>query len=333
MKRTVGIVITVLAFAAALAAASLFMPFFPAAPASSGGQPRAAATPPDTITILYTSDTRGHMNPCDCTAGVAGGLPRRKSFIAQRQSGDTLIVDAGNITAGGRPWELLELEHILRGYEHIGYDAINIGKREAGLPAVALAKLMSTYPALVSANVLDASGELIFSPFRLATLTSGYKVAIIGVTDSDVSPEELGEGVKVSSPEEAIARVLPRATVEADFIVLLAFVGEQKLKELAERFFEIDVIVGGDVKQPSGNAVAANKSTIVYITDKGKSVGELNLLYVGGQYIAEKNTITMLMENVPDDPGIAALAAELHRKLVENSYPTKKDDEDGLSAL
>ena len=105
------------------------------------------------------------------------------------------------------------------------------------------------------------------------------------------------------------------------------------MRELAERFFEIAVIVGGDVEQPSGDAITANKSALVYTTDKGKSVGRLGLRYVGGRYIAEKNSITMLTDAVPDDPGVAALVNDLYLELVRNNYPTEKDDEDGLSRV
>ncbi len=294
---------------------------------------QSPVSPPDAITIFYTCDTRGHISPCNCTAGVAGGLARRKTFVSQQRSGDALLVDAGNLTAGGRLWELLELDYILRGYMEIGYDAVNAGKREAGLPAATLKELNAKYPFFVSANVHDANGDLIFLAYRVITLKSGYRAAVIGVLDDTLLPDEVGDGVTIAPPEEAIAKALPKAREDADFIVLLAFASEQTMKSFAERFFEISAIVGGDVEQPSGDAIAANKSTLVYVTDNGKSVGRLNLRYVGGQYIAEKNSITMLLDNVSDDPAIAALVAELNQKQVENNYPAKKDDEDGLSSI
>jgi len=30
-----------------------------------------------TVTIIYTGDTRGWVEPCGCSEGVLGGLPRR----------------------------------------------------------------------------------------------------------------------------------------------------------------------------------------------------------------------------------------------------------------
>ncbi|MCC6155023.1 MAG: hypothetical protein IT367_14755 [Candidatus Hydrogenedentes bacterium] len=289
--------------------------------------------PPDSLSIFYTCDTRGHINPCNCTAGVAGGLARRKTFISQLQQGDSLIVDVGNNTAGVRDWELLELEYILRGYDAIGYDAVNIGAREAGLPATKLKALATRYPFLVSANIQDASGASIFPAYQVVTMKSGYRAAVIGVVDDTLLPDEIGEGVKIVPPEQAIAAVLPKAKAEADIVTLLAFADEQAMKSLADQFYEIAVMIGGDVEQPSGEPVTANKSTLVYVTDKGKSVGKLDLRYVGGQYVAEKNVITMLMENIADDAKIAALVNELYQKQVENNYPTKKDDEDGLTRV
>jgi len=299
---------------------------------SGGSVPRTAAAP-DTISVFYTCDTRGHISPCNCTAGVAGGLPRRKSFITQRKSGSALIVDAGDLTAGGRPWELLELEYILRGYGGIGYDAVNIGKREAALPAETLKDLRARYPFLVSANVQDADGNAIFPAFRVVTLDGGYRVAVLGVVGDGLLPDEIGDGVRIAPMREALDRAVPEAKAKADLLVLLAFANEPSLRESAERYFEIAVIVGGDVEQPSGDAVAANKSTIVYVTDKGKSVGELKLRYIGGQYVAEANSITMLLDSVPDDPAMTALVRELERRRVENNFPKKPDDEEGLTAV
>ena len=294
---------------------------------------RSAVPAPDSLSIFYTCDTRGHINPCNCSAGVAGGLPRRMSFLKQQITGDALIVDAGNLTAGTRPWELLELEYILRGYQKIGYHAANIGRREAGLPLATLKDLARRYPFLVSANITDKQGLRVFPAYHVVTLKGGYRAAIIGVLTNTLLSDEIGEGVAIAPPEEAIAKILPEARAESDLVVLIAFTDEQTMKNLADHFFEISVIVGGDVEQPSGDAVRHNKSTLVYITEKGKSVGRLDLRYVGGNYVAEANVITTLLDNIPDDMEMTALVNEMQQKQVENNYPVKKDDEDGLTSV
>ena len=299
----------------------------------AGGAAPRRVDAPDYITLFYTCDTRGHIDPCKCTSGPAGGLARRATFIARQRKGDTLIVDAGNLTAGPRPPDVLELEYILRGYDAIGYQAVNIGKREVGLPVQTLKDLGARFTSLVSANVQDAQGKLIFPPFRVATLDSGYRVAVVGAVSDALQPDEIGEGVTILPLREALTKALPAAKAAADAVVLAVFAKEQTMKDLAEQYFELAVIVGGDVEQPSGTAIMTNKSIVVYETDKGKSVGQLTMRYVGVQYVAEDNAVTSMTDEFPDDPKIAALVNEMHRKWVEKNYPKKPDDEEELTPV
>lgn len=292
-----------------------------------------AVEPPDSLTVFYTCDTRGHISPCNCTAGVAGGIARRKTYIDENRTENALIVDAGNVAAGPREWELLELEYILKGYEAIGYDAVNVGAREASFPLKTLHELKAKHPFFVSANVEDEAGGLVFEPFRVKTLTSGYRIAITGVVQDTLLPDEVGDGVQLTPPADALARVLPEMREAGDFIVVLAFANEDTMKSLAERFFEIDAMIGGDVEQPSADPAHVNQSIIAYNTDKGKAVGRMNVQFIDGHPVVAENEIAMLLEYVADDPEIVALTKELQLEQVRNNYPTEKDDEEGLSRI
>ena len=295
--------------------------------------PTPAVEPPDALSIFYTCDTRGHISPCNCTAGIAGGIARRKTYIDGNRPANALIVDAGDVAAGPREWELLELEYILKGYEAIGYDAVNVGARETSFPVETLRELGKQHAFFVSANVQDDAGELVFEPYRVTTLSNGYRIGILGVVKDSLLPDEIGQGVHVVPPADALAKVLPDVQEATDFVVLLAFTNEATMKTLAERFFEIDVIIGGDVEQPSGTPLQVNRSTIAYNTDKGKAVGWMDLRFIDGQAVVAENTVTLLLDHVPDDPDMATLVKELQVEQVRNNYPTEKDDEEGLSQI
>jgi 5'-nucleotidase len=292
-----------------------------------------AVEPPDSIAIFYTCDTRGHVNPCDCAAGVAGGMARRASYIAKERPNHALILDAGDVTAGPREWEQLELEYILRGYQRIGYHAVNVGAREASMPIETLASFIERFPFFVSANVTDDSGKPVADPYRIVTMPGGYRVGVLGVVDDKLLPDELGDGIHIAPMTEAIGKTIETMKGACDFTVLLAFADEETMKAVARQFFEIDLIIGGRVRQPIAEPLQVNKSFIASITDKGKSVGRMDLYFPGGQKVVGENTIAMLLETVPDDPEIVALMDELRRKQVENNYPTQKDDEEGLSGF
>ncbi len=298
------------------------------------GTAAVAAAPPDKLSIFYTADTRGHIDPCNCSAGAAGGIARRMTYVEAQAPDAYLLVDAGDVTAGAREWELLELEYILKGYAAMGYDAVNIGHREIQAGAEGLATLRDQYPNFVSANVRDASGALIFEPFRVVTLAGGYRVAILGVADNTLESDEIGPGVQLDAPNQAIAKYLPQAEEQSDMVVLLAFANEERLQALADEFVGLDVIIGGNVAQPSGDAIERNRSVIVYNTDKGKSVGRLDLALVDGGHAVIGNEVTMLLEDIADDPEAAAIVEAFKIEQVERDFQDyEKDDEEGLTAL
>lgn len=298
---------------------------------------------PEKLTILYTCDTRGHIEPCSCSEGEAGGMDRRQTHLVKLETGPNplthrLLVDAGNVTAGPREWEILEARYILQAYEMMGYDAVNLGATEVSLSADKLRELVGHFGGFVSTNVVDKSGQPLCPPSRIVTLpdTGGYTIGILGIVDDTVPPQDLGEGVRILPPEDILPRHLPDLRKKSDLVVLLAFASEERMKALAERFYEIDVIVGGDVLQPSGTPDLANRSTIVYITDKGKGVGRLDLAPgpQGLQLLA--NDIKVLVEETPPNPDMSALIEKYHADLAEavgDEAPNLHDDEEGLTNI
>lgn len=305
----------------------LFAGFFDGS-SSSGSK----ALPGD-FAIYYTCDTRGHIEPCGCTTGMEGGISRRSYFLSNNASGDYLLVDAGDVSAGPREWELLELEYILKGYESMGYHAVNIGHREVSIGYEDLKKLSEKYPDFVSANVAGPNGELVFSPFKIVKLSNGSRCGIIGVVDDGLTADQLGKDLSVTSPVDAISKYLPDVKAQSDFIVLLAFTDPQKMKAIADQFFEIDIIVGGKVPQASGEPIARNKTTIVYNTGKGKRVGRLNIktLPEGGREFS--NEFFVLAESMQRDKRIVDLIADFKQELKQKDFTVHKDDEEGLTSI
>jgi hypothetical protein len=266
---------------------------------------------------------------------MAGGIARRKTFLESHRSVPHLLVDAGDVTAGPRAWEVLELEYLLKGYEQMGYHAVNAGHREASLGRDGLVKLKAAFANLLSANLVDEQGQPVLAPYRIVDLADGTKVGLLGILDDKLAGTGPGKGLKIIPPHDAIGRYLPEVKRQAGFIVLLAFADEEKMKELAERFFELDVIVGGKVMQASATPFVVNKSLITFITDKGKAVGRLDLRTEPGGRLEHTNAIVMLNDDFKDDPAMTRLITEYKAKLKELDFiPAEhKDDEEGLTLI
>lgn len=294
---------------------------------------RKAGTPPSALTIFYTCDTRGHIEPCSCSEGMAGGVSRRMAFLKSSAPEAFLLVDAGDVVAGPRDWERFEAGYILKAYAEMGYHAVNAGHREAQLTAAELGELNAESTLYVSANLVDATGTTVFPPYRIVDFPGGYRVGILGVMENTLETSEIGKGLTITPPQEALATHIPALSKEVDAMVLLAFTDEEEMKVLAEQFFELDVIIGGNVVQPLRGIQTANRSILASITDKGKAVGRLDLVAVENGYEGVGNEIHMIMEDFPEDPAGTAIVDALKLALAGMDFRPYQDDEEGLTTI
>ncbi len=290
-------------------------------------------SPPDAFTIYYTCDTRGHIEPCGCSSGMAGGLGRRQTYLRSDPPRDFLLVDAGDVTAGAREWEILELEYILKGYRLMNYHAVNVGRRELALGYDGLRRMKEHFSGFVSANVIGPDGAPVCDAYTVVELSNGYRCGIIGIVDDQVETEAVGKGLRLLDPQDALARLLPELKDKAEYVVLLAFTDEPGMKALAQQFFELDLIVGGNVQKASADPIQENRSAIVFNTDKGKAVGRLEVRPGPEKNWEYQNSFTTLEESMARDTQMAALVEEYKLQLKERDFRPVKDDEEGLSSI
>jgi 2',3'-cyclic-nucleotide 2'-phosphodiesterase (5'-nucleotidase family) len=297
----------------------------------------AGATADAALAVFYTCDTQGHLHPCDCDTGREGGVVRRLAFLNRNPAPRRLLVDAGNVTAGRREWERLEFEYLLKCYARMGYDAVNLGHREAGFSAADLRRHAREFPRLVCANLVDPAGACVVAPYVVANVAGGPRVGIIGVMDDSLPAAERGEGLRLLPPDMALGRHLPDLARRCDTIVLLAFADEETMTNLANLFYEIRLVIGGKVRQPSATPLRVNEALIAYITDKGKSIGRLDLLRgADGGWTVRTNRITALAHDEPGGEAAAAIVADYERALTNLHLQARgklKDDSEGLSAI
>jgi 2',3'-cyclic-nucleotide 2'-phosphodiesterase (5'-nucleotidase family) len=198
------------------------------------------------LTVVLTADTEGSVRACGSCATPAGlgDMARRATAVAaiRRSAGAVFVADAGNaligtdsIESGGRV--------IVRAYEAIGYDAVNLSYRDFRLGKSATLGLAgSAHFPVISANLQDdASGRLMAAPF-VVRRAGGARVAFIGVTELPAGVAALEHirkqlaGVRVRAPVEALAEWMPRARAESDLVVLLYYGSTDGLGAVSRRF-------------------------------------------------------------------------------------------------
>lgn len=279
-------------------------------------KPKRAATPGKPLTLLLTCDVHGRLVPCGCFTGQLGGLTRIATLFGPATP-DQIRVDAGDALAGPADYERIQYGYIQKAFATLGYDALNIGQREAHLSAAQLRELKAHAPVtMLSANLIDkATGAPLFDTHKIIR-RDGRRVALVGVLDGHSLGDALGEGLAVEDMNVALGRLLPQLKGQADCLVLLAFADETTMTNLARQFYEIDVILGGKVRQPSQQLIRENRSLILATTNEARAVGILQIAPQSPHHFtALRGEVQLVSDRVPQDETIAALAGAYREEI------------------
>jgi hypothetical protein len=247
------------------------------------------------LTLVISGDTAGWIVPCGCTSNQSGGLLRRATYVrGLRERADVILADAGGAPGGTSPYHRFKFEAILRGEHRMGLDAHNLGGPEAALGAEYLRK--ATREAgitLLSANVRDGTGALVGDALQVWD-RSGRRIALAGV----LSRRYGGPGLTIDEPREALLRAAADAKGRYDSLVVLAYMPEDELRQLAADLPEADAIVGG----PTGQSLPprpVGPTLLAAATNKGKFLVRLDET---GQHPAWSGEVVEMGPVLEDDP-------------------------------
>ncbi len=271
---------------------------------------------PQGVAVYVSGDTAGWITPCGCAANQSGGLARRGTLIESTQRElASLVLDAGGSASGTTEYQQLKLESILRGMQAMGLAAHNVGDAEAELGPGVLQQLSErTGVTWLGANLssVDAS----WSPQSVVTMDrGGLRIAVVGVIDPDRVDDERWE---TSEPLPAALDAL--RGLRADVRIVLAYMQESELRQLAESLPEVDFVVGG----PTGQAVSPQSVgfvTVLSATNKGKFMARLDLTRPDREKsVSRAAKIVEVASSYDEDPDQLDNLAAYYRKLAERDF-------------
>jgi 5'-nucleotidase len=210
--------------------------------------PRRAAP----LTILQINDVYS-MLPVNGAGGLARVASIKKEFAAEGRT--PLLMIAGDFLGGSVASTVFKGEQMIAALNAAGLDFATLGNHEFdfGIDTL-LARMSEAKFRWVVSNVVDRqTGRPVGGAAPYAIRTAGpLKVGILGlcIRSEGILPTTL-ERLDFVDPDEAVARYLPDLEREgANVVVLLTHLRYQEDRELADRFPQIDVIVGGHEHYP-----------------------------------------------------------------------------------
>ena len=159
---------------------------------------------------------------------------------------EVILADVGGAPHGTSPYDRAKFEAILRGEMLMNIAAHNIGAGEARLGPAELRRLAAKLGVpMLSTNVRDRSGRLVAEPVRIQSI-AGRRVALVGVLSERYATKE----IQVDAPRRAVLDTLRGVAKSYDAVIVLAYLPEDELRELAGTLPEVDVVLGGPTGQP-----------------------------------------------------------------------------------
>jgi len=299
--------------ALALAAAPASM----RAAAGPGRQQAAArsarAAPP--LTILQINDVYSTV-----PIGGAGGLAR-VATLKQQMAADgrtPWLVLAGDFLSSSVASTVFKGEQMIAALNAAGLDMATLGNHEFDFGFDILLKRMAEARwQWVVSNVVDAqTGRPIggAAPFLVRTFGT-LKVGFIGLclTNDSIARDKL-ERIRLIDPGEAAATYLPILKArQVDVIVALTHLTIEEDRVLADRFPDIDLIVGGHEHEPI--AALEGRTFISKAGSDAKFVARIDVSRRSAGTVERVYELLPITPALADDPRTAAVVNDYEARL------------------
>jgi len=255
------------------------------------------------VTIFFTCDLQGRLVPCNCEEGSLGGVARMATLCRKwrDEQPDGVLVDVGNAAIVDHKQAETINRYTLRALEGIGHTIVNCGDNEAALSLDRLVSLSrGTQLKIISANLVRADTDLTVFPSHHVVERGGLRIAFVGLVRDDILSGHIGKGVRIRSHVSALKGAISSLKDKADLIVVLAYVSPEQLHELAERFKEVDVFLGGYTQATSAPYEVAGRAIIAYLGDQGCTVGRLEAYFPEKGPPSAEGRVALLSKRVAD---------------------------------
>ena len=262
------------------------------------------------LTVVFTGNTTGKLEACDCPNDPYGGLAERVSLMRELREEEPpfLLVDAGRMVSliGDYPSKgrlVMDLMDLMR-YDAAGIEASELFYGVAGTRTLAGA---ASFP-IVSASV-DSAGKPAFDLFVRRTIGTA-EVAVVSITDSTGIARIRETRVRdfaLVTPEQAIARAIAAIGPDPEFLVVLSSIPPEENEALLARFPRIDLIIEAYGNETDDTPRISPGGVRVSTGAAGQFAGTITLVKSPAGTLAVERYALIPVLDIPADPAALSL--------------------------
>jgi 5'-nucleotidase len=279
-------------------------------PQDDAGAPRTTAP----LTILQINDVYSTA-PIDGAGGLARVATLKKRIAAAGRT--PLLMLAGDYLSSSVESTVFKGEQMIAALNAAGVDMATLGNHEFDFGVDLLLQRMAEAKwQWVVSNVVDSTTNRPIggaAPYIVRTFGT-LKVGFIGLCLSEGIARDKLEGARFIDPQAAAATYLAVLKKEqVDVIVALTHLSFAEDRALAERFPEIDLIVGGHEHYPI--AATENRTFISKAGSEARFVARIDVQRFQSGLVERLYELIPITGALEDDPRTAAVVKEYHSRL------------------
>lgn len=259
--------------------------------------------PVKSLTIIHTNDTHSRLLDTDGGFGFAK-ISTIINMIKQQKNPNTLVLDAGDTLHGMPIVNISRGENAIKVLDAVGYDFMTLGNHDFNYGYQRVLELeKSAKVKMLNANIVDANGVNIFTPYEIVE-KDGIKIGIFGLATPETayktSPKNV-EGLTFEDPIEISKDMVEQLEDKTDIIIALAHIGLDESsvvtsKKIAESVDGIDIIVDGHSHTQLPEGLLVNNTLIVQTGEYDKNLGIVDIEFTNGN-ITKKEAKLMSSED------------------------------------
>lgn len=264
------------------------------------------------VTLIYSGNIDGELEPCGCTQeGNLGGLRRAATMLdhLRAEEPDLFVISSGGIMSGFAANGRLTNEYLLKGALVLHYDAIGVQWGDLSYGT----ELPARYPLpWVASNWQDGH----FAKSRRIA-RGGQQLAFFTWLDPETAPSRgmQGDHAVVGDDTAALAAALAQARTEGALTVLTTSLAPEQ----AERrlpLADVDVLLAGSKYEVYAEPQRRGRTLVLQPGSRGMRLGRIDLERgADGAIAAWHHEVIGLPPSVPDSPRLEAWYGEYNARI------------------
>ena len=281
------------------------------------------------LLVVQTNATNGYLYPCHCPKEPKGGLAKRYTLVKKLAKGQSqfLLLDSGDLLGIDSDYKGDSL--MFAAYQAMKYDALAPGDQEFARGINNFLKLQKEFGLPFVAANLFYQGSLLTKPYKIVELKSlKLKAALIGLISPDAFkyyPQDSLQGLEVKEPDAILQSTLDSLKDRADIFILVSHLGYEEEVEIARKFPQLTLIVGGHTQT---ELKTADLSAGVPIIEAGASAKSLSYAWLqkqAGQWKHQSSRMEGIVSDLADDPKIVSVVGAGPQSTPVNANPIPGD--------